>query len=147
MNAITLLLADHKKMKALVKKLSATTEKSAAKRKELFMTIQREAKLHEKMEEKFLYPRLRELKTSRPNALEHSEEVAVMEHMIAKMIKGPFNKEEWTAKMVVFKELNDHHIKEEEEQKFKEARRLLSTEELEEIGEKMLAFKAKNKMK
>jgi hemerythrin-like domain-containing protein len=147
MNAIQLLLADHKKMKKLVKQVYQTTEKDAVKRKKLFNIIKREAKLHEKMEEKFLYPYLKDHAKSRPNAFEHHEEVVLMEHMIAKLSKTATNSEEWTAKFKVFKELNDHHIKEEEKSKFKQANKLLSKELLEEIGDKMKAFKKKNKMK
>ncbi len=145
MNAIQLLLADHRKMKKLVSKLSKTTERAIQTRKELFKIIKYEAKLHEKIEEKYFYSYLKEYQQSRPNAFEHHEEVALMEHMIIQLSQMPVNKEEWTAKFTVFKELNDHHIEEEEDEKFPQAIKLLSKDVLNQIGQKMLVFKEKHK--
>ncbi len=144
MNAIQILLADHKKMKKMVNKLAKTTERAVETRKEMFKIIQREAKLHEKMEETYLYPYLKEIKKSRSNAFEHHEEVALMEHMLKQLSKTPCHKEEWTAKFWVLKELNDHHIDEEEDDKFPQAIKLLSKDLLKEIGDQMLAFKKRH---
>lgn len=146
-DALKLLMADHKKMKMLVKQVASTTEKMAAKRKKLFGAIKHEAKLHEKIEEKYLYAILRKNKKSKPNALEHFEEVALMEHLIKQLSSTSTRTEKWTAKFKVFQELTDHHIKEEEEEKFPEARKLLTQDQLEEIGVKMLTFKKKQNMK
>lgn len=146
-DALKLLMTDHRKMKKLVTQVAKTTEKMAAKRKKLFATIKHEAKLHEQMEEKYLYSLLRKKKKSKPNALEHSEEVALMELLIKQLSTSSPHTEKWTAKFKVFKELNDHHIKEEEEENFPEARKLLTKDQLEEIGKKMQVFKKKHHMK
>ncbi|MCS5711289.1 hemerythrin domain-containing protein [Candidatus Berkiella aquae] len=145
MNAIQILLTDHKKMKQLLLKLSKMSEKKAAERKKLFNTIKHEAKLHEKMEEQLFYPHLIELSKSRANVLEHHEEVVLVEHMITKLSRTDPKSEKWTAKFTVFKELNDHHIEEEEDEKFPQAIKLLSRNLLLEIGEQMQDFKKKHK--
>lgn len=145
MDAIKLLLADHKAMKKLVKKVYETTEKAVETRKKLFKVILHEAKLHEKIEEKFLYPHLKEFTKSRPNAFEHHQEVLVMEFMLKKLSKTPYDKEEWTAQFRVLKELTDHHIEEEEDDKFVQARKFLSKDMLNEIGDKMFAYKEMHK--
>ena len=144
MNAIKLLLHEHKLMKKMVNILAKTSERSIAERKKLFSMIKHDAQLHEKMEEKFLYPLLKEFKTSRLNAFEHKEEVKLMEHLLTQLSKTDMKSEIWTAKFVVLKELNDHHIEEEEDEKFVQAKKLLSNEVLKEIGEKMIEFKAKH---
>lgn len=144
MNAIKLLVAEHKKMKKLVAELAKTSEKALQKRKKLFGIIKVEAKLHEKMEEKYLFPFFKEDKKSRPNAFEHHAEVLLLEHMIVDLSKTKFNSEEWTAKFTVFKEFNDHHIEEEEDEKFPQAIKLLSKDQLNQIGDEMLLFKKKH---
>lgn len=146
-DALKLLMADHKKMNKLVKQVASTTEKMGAKRKKIFTTIKHEAKLHEQIEEKYLYSILRKNKKSKPNALEHFEEVALMEHLIKQLSTTSTGSEKWTAKFKVFQELTEHHIKEEEEEKFPEARKLLTKDQLEEIGDKMQAFKKKHNIK
>lgn len=147
MNAIKLLLNDHKKMKKLLKQLEQTSERALQKRKDLFKLIKHEAKIHEKMEELYLYKLLKEHKESRPNVFEHHEEVALLEYMIPQLSRLKVNTEEWTAKYKVFKEINDHHIEEEEDEKFPQAIKLLSKEELMEAGAKMALFKKKYEKK
>lgn len=144
MNAIKLLLNDHKKMKKLLKQLEKTSERAVQKRKSLFNTIKHEAKIHEKMEELYLYKLLKQFKESRPNAFEHHEEVVLVEHMIPQLARSKVDTEEWTAKYKVFKELNDHHIEEEEDEKFPQAIKLLTKDQLMEIGAKMELFKKKH---
>lgn len=144
MNAIKLLQADHKKMKKLLKQLCQTKESAVQTRKNLFNIIKYEAKFHEKMEELFLYSLLRENKKTRPNALEHHVEVALMEHMIKELSKGSVNTEKWTAQFTVFKELNDHHIEEEEDEKFPQAIKIISKDVLDDIGNEMLLYKKKH---
>ncbi len=147
MHAIKLLLEDHKKMKKFLKQLEQTSERAVQKRKDLFNTIKHEAKIHEKMEELYLFKLLKEYEKSRPNVFEHHEEVLLVEHMIPQLSRSKVNTEEWTAKFKVFKELNDHHIEEEEEEKFPQAIKLLSKEELMEVGAKMEMFKKKHAKK
>ncbi len=75
-------------MKKLVSQVYKTTEKDADKRKKLFNIIKREAKIHEKMEEKYLYPYLKEHVKSRPNVFEHHEEIALTIYALTQICKA-----------------------------------------------------------
>ena len=59
MNAITLLEADHKKVKKLLNELESTTERGVKTRSELFATIKDELTVHEIIEEEIFYPELK----------------------------------------------------------------------------------------
>ena len=59
-NALTLLKADHDKVKELLKKANKTTKKEAAQRKKLFHDIKHELKVHTKLEETLFYPKLKD---------------------------------------------------------------------------------------
>ncbi len=53
--------------------------------------------------------------------------------------------EKWTAKFTVLKEQIEHHVEEEEGEMFKKARRVLSNEEIEELGARMEKAKGEQK--
>jgi iron-sulfur cluster repair protein YtfE (RIC family) len=58
-NAISLLMQDHKKVKRLLKQLDNTTERAADRRESLFEQIQNELKIHTQLEEEIFYPAYR----------------------------------------------------------------------------------------
>ena len=59
MNAISLLLEDHQKMRKLLDELESTTERGLKIRAELFSTIKGELTIHEIIEEEIFYPELK----------------------------------------------------------------------------------------
>ena len=59
MNAISMLEADHTKVKKLLDELASTTERGVKTRSELFATIKGELTLHETVEEEIFYPALK----------------------------------------------------------------------------------------
>jgi len=77
MCAIKLILADHEKLKKLLKQVEQTSERAVQKRKELFAIIKHEATVHEKMEELTMYKLLKEFEENRPNVFEYHEEVVL----------------------------------------------------------------------
>ena len=56
MNAIQLLKEDHKKVRALLAELEATTSRGTKKRSQLLATIAQELRVHTKIEEEIFYP-------------------------------------------------------------------------------------------
>ena len=65
MNALTLLKADHDKMRGLLAELETTTERGVKTRQELFATIKGELTIHETIEEEIFYPALMEMAKTR----------------------------------------------------------------------------------
>ncbi len=145
MDAIKLLMADHRALQSLVNKVHETKEKAVKTRHDLFAKIKYEASIHEKAEEKFLYNLLKKYKISRPNALEHKVEVGLMNSLLRQLSQTDPSSELWTAKFTVLKEITDHHIEEEESEFFPQAVRLIPYEDLQKVGEQIEAFKKQHK--
>jgi iron-sulfur cluster repair protein YtfE (RIC family) len=144
-DAIALLKADHKKVKALFKEANELGDRAYTARANLFRQIAAELKLHTKVEETIFYPAFkRKTKAGtdeRDEILEAYEEHAAAKNAIATLEHTDPKDETYRAKLVVLSEMIDHHVKEEETQLFKEARTLLNADELVELGEEMAAAK------
>ena len=141
MDLYNLLRYDHETVKSLFREIEKTTPKAVKKREELFGEINVELTMHAMAEEKFLYPRLVEVKESKAIALEAIEEHKVVKELLKELTALSKGSEAWTAKMKVLTENVEHHIEEEEETLFKLAKKALTQEEAEEIADDIEAFK------
>ncbi len=142
MDAIRLLLADHKKVKALLEELDTTTERGVKTRARLFTTIKSELSVHEVIEEEIFYPTLKEHPRAKDIVLEAYEEHHVVDTLMGELSELPYDDETWGAKFTVMKENIEHHVEEEEGDMFKKARAVFDQQELEQLGEAMAARKA-----
>jgi hemerythrin-like domain-containing protein len=141
MNAISLLEEDHRKMKKLLAELESTTERGVKTREELFGKVKEELTVHETIEEEILYPALKEHPKTKEIALEAYEEHHVVDMVMAEIEGVPYEDETWGAKFKVMKENIEHHIEEEENEMFEQARQVFDPDELEALGERMSARK------
>ena len=141
MDAMKLLKDDHDKVKKMLTKLESTTERGVKTRQELFAKVKQELTVHEAIEEEILYPALRDHPKTKEIALEAYEEHHVVDTVMAEIEAVPFDDERWGAKFTVMKENLEHHIEEEEGEMFKQARQVFEKDELEQLGERMLARK------
>jgi hemerythrin-like domain-containing protein len=137
MDAISLLEEDHRKMKKLLSELESTTERGVKTREELFATVKDELTVHETIEEEIFYPALKEHPKTKEIALEAYEEHHVVDMVMAEIEDVPYDDETWGAKFKVMKENIEHHIEEEENEMFKQARQVFEEDELEGMGEQM----------
>lgn len=137
MNAITLLKDDHRVIKHFLRQIKTTSENAAKTRKRLFQKLHLILKTHTEMEESFFYPALKSAKTTHTLILESFEEHSVVDELAAQLSKDNCATEEWTAKFTLLKELLEHHIKEEEDDLFIRAKKVLDDEELKQIGFEM----------
>ena len=134
MDVIKLLKEDHQKVKAMLKELEGTTERAAKKRAELFAEVERELKLHELVEEEIVYPAFREKSKLKDIVLEGIEEHHVVDLIMDEIANEPVTDESWAAKVKVMQENVEHHVEEEEEKMFPQARKLFEEDELESLG-------------
>jgi hypothetical protein len=141
MDAISLLKDDHSKLKKLLTELDSTTERGVKTRQELFAKVKQELTVHEKIEEEIFYPALKEHPKTKEIVLEAYEEHHVVDTVMAEIEGVPFDDETWGAKLTVMKENIEHHIEEEENEMFKQARQVFDESELEALGERMAARK------
>jgi predicted DNA-binding protein len=137
MDAITLLKADHDKVKKLLGELESTTERGVKTREGLFATIKGELTVHETIEEEIFYPALKEHPKAKDLVLEAYEEHHVVDQVMAELEGLDLSDETWGAKATVMKENVEHHIDEEEQEMFAQARKVFDKSELEDLGARM----------
>jgi iron-sulfur cluster repair protein YtfE (RIC family) len=137
MDAFTLLKNDHEKVAGILEKIDATTERAAKGREELFTQLKNELDVHARIEEEILYPALEEYEETRDISLEAYEEHALVKQLLEELAAAPKDDETWTAKFTVLKENVEHHVEEEEGEMFTEARKVLSKDEIEELGNRL----------
>ena len=145
-DAIALLKADHKKVKALFAEADELGDRAHATRAKLFAQIDQELTIHTKVEEEIFYPAFKAKTKSatpeRDEILEAYEEHAGAKELIAKLEALDPTDETYKAKLQVLSEEIDHHVKEEETTMFPMARKLLSEDELRELGAQIEDMKA-----
>jgi hemerythrin-like domain-containing protein len=137
MDAITLLKADHDKVKKLLGELESTTERGVKTREGLFAKIKGELTGHETIEEEIFYPALKEHPKAKDLVLEAYEEHHVVDQVMAELEGLDVSDETWGAKATVMKENVEHHIDEEEQEMFAQARKVFDKSELEDLGARM----------
>jgi hypothetical protein len=141
MDAISLLKADHDKVKSLLAELDATTERGVKTRTELFARIKQELTVHEVIEEEIFYPELKAHPKAEDIVLEGFEEHHVVDLLLGELSDLPVDDETWGAKAKVMKENVEHHIDEEEGEMFRQARAVFDRAELVDLGERMASRK------
>jgi hypothetical protein len=141
MDALTLLKTDHDKVKKLLTELGSTTERGVKTREDLYSKVHRELEIHESIEEEILYPALKEHPKAKDLVLEAYEEHHVVDTVMRELDSTPVDDETWGAKLTVMKENVEHHIEEEEQEMFKQARQIFGAEELDQLGQRMEARK------
>jgi hemerythrin-like domain-containing protein len=137
MDAISMLKADHDKVKKLLDELETTTERGVKTRAELFATIKGELTIHEVIEEEIFYPALKSHPKAEDIVLEGYEEHHVVDLLMAELEDLDVADETWGAKAKVMKENIEHHIEEEEGEMFPQARQVFDRRELEDLGARM----------
>ena len=114
-DAITLLTADHKKVRPLLGELEETSARAVDKRGKLLQTIELELKVHAKIEEEIFYPALRkaaEKQDDKKLYYEALEEHHVVDTVLAELKDTAPASEEFAAKAKVLKDLVEHHAEE-----------------------------------
>ena len=139
-----MLKKDQKEVKGILGQLEETENKSK-KRDELFQKLKEELVPHMKAEEITFYQPLLANKEAREVALEGAEEHHVSDLVFKELETMPKNQDQWAAKLSVFKELVEHHIKEEESAIFKTAEKVLSQNKFQSILKQFVEEKQKFK--
>ena len=145
MNALSLLMDDHKRVKKMLAEGEETTERAEKTRAEVFDRLKEEMLIHERIEEEIFYPALKQHPRAKEIVLEGFEEHHVVDEIMGELEATDVTDEQWGAKFKVMKENIEHHAVEEEEGKlFPKVRRAFSAEELEDLGTQMLELKGQS---
>ena len=130
MNAIELLKQQHKEVKGLFKKI----EKAEGEEKqELFDAIADELAVHAAIEEKHFYPASKSARTE-DELREAVEEHLSVKRVIADLLECEPSDPQFDPKIQVLIEQVEHHVEEEEEELFPKVEKLLSADELDDLG-------------
>ena len=140
---IALLESDHERFRKLLKQGEETTARAVKGRTALLDALTSALNVHELIEEKVLYPALKPHEEVRDIVLEGVQEHHVADVLVKELHDLARDDEQWGAKFKVLGESIEHHLEEEEGTMFPKARRVLSAEELQDIGVRMRALKAR----
>ena len=140
-DALELLEQDHDRVRALLEELAETTPRAKKRRRELLEEIAEELRAHTRVEEEIFYPALQEAaETEEQKKILYEafeEHRAVDELVLPDLAETDVETIQFGGRAKVLKDLVDHHADEEEDEMFKHARKLLSKEELRDLGERM----------
>ena len=140
MDAFELLKADHRKVAELFDQLDTAGGKAKLN---VFNQIKNELELHTHIEEKIFYPALEKPAETHDLTLEAYEEHKMVKSLLAELSGAKTLNDEWDAKAKVLRESVEHHVDEEENELFDKADDALSDEQIESLGERMEAEKAR----
>lgn len=137
-DAVSLLRADHKKIRQLLTDLKSAEK--PAQRQRLLAHVKQELEVHTKIEEEIFYPAFRAAaQTKKDEQLFHE---ATAEHHAAELMLQEVGSaaaatEEFPGRAKVLKEVVVHHAGEEETDMFSRARELIGAAELRTLGQQM----------
>jgi len=140
MDAITLLKNDHRN----VEKIFSQIEKGGGDRDQLFTELMTELTVHAEIEEKLFYPAVKNAKQTHDIVLESFEEHKQVKMVLADLAKADKNTEHWLAGLKVLMEDVQHHVGEEEDELFPKVKdKVLSEQELKDLGTRMEEMKTR----
>lgn len=139
MNPIELLKNDHDEVKELFEEYEKAGDNAGARKQALFEQIREALTIHMEIEETIFYPAV---KAVRDEEIKDEVREADEEHHVVKILLGELARmrpsdEQFDAKMTVLKENVEHHVEEEEGELLPDAKKRLSDELLEQLGDEM----------
>ena len=146
MDAIALLVRDHKEVEQLFRQFEKLTERAQKSKQKIVAKIIRELAVHAAIEEMLFYPAVRtaalkansrSLKEAADTVQESLEEHHVVKWTLSELEKMKPEEERFDAKVQVLMESVRHHVEEEQEELFPKVRKLFDAEVLEQLGERM----------
>jgi hemerythrin superfamily protein len=138
-DAIAMLEADHKKVKALFEEFDSLSDRSKVSKKKIADQICEELTIHTQLEEEIFYPAVRGPVKDGDLMDEALVEHASAKELIAQIREMDPGDDLYDAKVKVLSEQIDHHVDEEEGDMFPKVRKV--GVDLIALGEQMVALK------
>jgi len=133
MNAISLLIQQHRQMEEMFESAMKAAGKQRAK---LCGDVSDALMSHVSIEEKLFYPAVRAKRTE-DALLESLEEHLSLKRLVTDLLDLDASDPRYESKLHVLKEQAEHHHEEEEEKLFPQVKKLLTEDELDELGDVM----------
>jgi hemerythrin superfamily protein len=141
-DALVLLKADHKELKAVFAQFQQAGENATKKKGDLVKKMIELLTAHTYLENELIYPEVRRLLPDlEDEVLESYEEHHVADLLVIELAAMSSDAERFDAKTTVLIETVTHHIDEEEQDWFPKVREGLRRQQLSELGERMLELK------
>ncbi len=137
MNAVDLLIDQHRELEARMKETKEAQEPAAIAR--LLAQVGDQLTTHIASEEQLFYPAVNAKRTE-DILLESLEEHLSLKRLLADLLEMQPDEKTFEPKFKVLTEQAVHHHKEEEEDLFPKARKLLDSSQLDELGTQMMAL-------
>ena len=139
MRVTTILKKDHRMVSGMIATLQMTPRVSAAVRKTLFEQIRTDVMVHAQAEEEVLYPAMRNFMFM---GGESNVDDAYREHQQVKDLLNDLetmdpNSDAFDTKFADFKSKIEHHVEEEENEMFVMLQQRMSTDQQEELGQRI----------
>lgn len=131
--------SDHAVVADLFEQLEAAADEEKI---HLIEKVVQELLLHTIAEEEVLYQRLRASEDLRDDVLEAEVEHSLIERLANEIMSSSPDDELCDARLMVLRELVEHHVEEEEQELLPAARSVIDAAAAESLGEEMLARKA-----
>jgi len=141
-DAITLLKQDHATVKKLFVQEKAITKQNAAK-VSIFNEIKAALETHATIEEEIFYPAVKKARSEhvKDEVREGYEEHKQIKSLLGQLASIPPSDETYDMKIKVLMEDVEHHVKDEEDEMFPDAKKFLGESRLIELGAEMASRK------
>ena len=138
MNPFSLLKEDHKKVKGLFEEFEALGDRAHKQKQAIVEKVIPELEVHTQVEEEIFYPAVKQSvdKEGKHLIVEAFEEHAIVKRLLEELKGLSPEDEKYEAKFKVVMDSVKHHIKEEENELFPEAKEAIG-DEADELGERM----------
>ncbi|MDR3501811.1 MAG: hemerythrin domain-containing protein [Legionella sp.] len=137
MNGIDFLITEHNRVRAMLNDIADESHRFETQQNR-FERLSRDLIRHEEMEHTVWYPHF---KNKLPDTVKHLLKEENMAQKEIQKMNGLKTESAWKEHFIKFKEAVQHHAEEEEEQLFPEVAKILSKEQLLDIGSEMAVFK------
>ena len=139
MDAITLLIEDHKAVKKLFREFEGKSDQASKGKLDLYEKIRMELEIHTEIEEQYFYPAS---KDAAPDMIAEALEEHKQVDTLLKELQGMDPSDErFDAKMTVLIENVEHHADEEEKELFPRVKKAWDMETLRALGGHMMEHK------
>lgn len=120
---------EHEEFRDLIKQIE---EASVSKKKSLFETLKTDVTAHHEAEEAVVFPDVKAKSDEEGKDIvrEMIEEHNLASYQMSLLSRTSVENETWDAKFSVLKEVLTHHLEEEEKELFKQAKKVLTKDEL-----------------
>lgn len=133
-----LLQQDHREVSQMISEMQRS---SGQKREKLFSQCSDALEMHMQIEEDYLYPSLEDIDETKDLVRDSHEEHKMVKKQIKDMEKLNVDDQKWDAKLMAMKENIETHFQQEETVLFKQAPKVLSRAELDDLNDQIIEEK------